>query len=329
MLRNLILSAVLTLCAVQFAGAQEWANKMFKVQSHNFGSVARGSKTEFKFELTNIYVEDVHVLSVRASCGCTTPIILKDTIKTHETGAILARFNTGTFTGQKSATVTVTFDKPFPAEVQLRVQGNIRDDVVIEPGSVDFGSYDQGEDLTRSISIHHHNNSNWKITDVRSAHKHVRVKLQKLPGVAGSKFNMQVTLAGSTPPGYIQDQLTLVTNDPVNPTLTIPMEGRVVSALTVSPSLLSLGVLKPEETVKGRLVVRAKKPFRINGIQCQDDCFQFEKAPSEAKKIHLIPVVFTATKEPGKISQRIEISTDLGAAFCNATATVVAEQTGE
>jgi len=302
---------------------------MFSVRSHNFGTVARASKTEFKFELKNIYVEDVHILSVRASCGCTTPIILKDTLKTHETGAILARFNTGTFTGQKSATVTVTFDKPFPAEVQLRVQGNIRDDVVFKPGSVDFGSSDQGQDLSRMISIHHHNNSDWKITDVRSAHKHVRVRLQRLAGVTGSKFNMQVTLSGDTPPGYIQDQLTLVTNDPVNPTLTIPMEGRVVSALTVSPSLLSLGVLKPEQTVKARLVVRGKKPFRIKGIQCQDDCFQFEKAPAAAKKIHLIPVVFTATKAPGKISQRIEISTDLGVAFCNATATVAEEQTGE
>ncbi len=329
MLRNLLLSAVLTLCAIQFAGAQEWADKMFKVQSHNFGNVARDSKTEFKFELTNIYVEDVHIQSVRASCGCTTPIILKDTLKTHETGAILARFNTGTFTGQKSATVTVTFDKPFPAEVQLRVSGNIRTDVSFEPGSVDFGSFDQGEEASRSISIHHHHNSNWKITDVRSAHKHVRVKLQKLSGVAGSKFKMDVSLADTTPPGYIQNQLTLVTNDPVNPTLTIPMEGRVVSALTVSPSLLSLGVLKPEQTVKGRLVVRAKKPFKIKGIDCKDDCFKFKGAPSEAKKIHLIPVEFTATKEPGKISQRIEIDTDLGVAFCNATATVVAEQTGE
>ena len=70
-----------------------WAEKMFETTEHNFGSVARGAKTEFEFKLKNIYVEDVHIESVRSSCGCTTPSIKTEMLKTYETGAIVARRN--------------------------------------------------------------------------------------------------------------------------------------------------------------------------------------------------------------------------------------------
>ena len=55
------------------ASAQDWADKMFKVKEHDFRIVGRGTKSEFHFEFTNLYEEDVHIQSVRTSCGCTTP----------------------------------------------------------------------------------------------------------------------------------------------------------------------------------------------------------------------------------------------------------------
>ncbi|MGO8744919.1 MAG: DUF1573 domain-containing protein [Thermoguttaceae bacterium] len=58
-----------------------------------------------------------------ASCGCTTPIVEKDTLKTYERGAVLAHFNTDRFNGPHGATLTVTFDRPMFAQVQLNVSG--------------------------------------------------------------------------------------------------------------------------------------------------------------------------------------------------------------
>ncbi len=97
---------------VPTASAQNWAEKMFKETSHDFRIVGRGAKSEFHFEFTNVYEQDVHVAAVRSSCGCTTPSITKDTLKTHETASVLATFNTSSFIGQKSATITVVFDRP-------------------------------------------------------------------------------------------------------------------------------------------------------------------------------------------------------------------------
>ena len=94
------LASVLVLAA-SAASAQQWATSMFETTRHDFGTVAAGAKTEFEFPLKNTYIEDVHVASVHASCSCTTPSIKKEWLKTYEKGAIVAVFNTRTFSGSR------------------------------------------------------------------------------------------------------------------------------------------------------------------------------------------------------------------------------------
>ena len=48
---------------------------MFSVTDHNFGTVARGADTVFKFEVTNPYKQDMILTGVRSSCGCTSPTL--------------------------------------------------------------------------------------------------------------------------------------------------------------------------------------------------------------------------------------------------------------
>ena len=142
MIRKALAALTIGFLGVLPCSGQEWAQKMFKITDHDFGTVARGAKAEVAFVFENIYMEEVHVAGVRASCGCTTPRVENGTLKTYEKGAIVAHFNTDTFLGQRGATLTVSIDQPFPAEVQLHVRGFIRNDVVVEPGSVQVGSID-------------------------------------------------------------------------------------------------------------------------------------------------------------------------------------------
>ena len=89
------------------AAAENWADKMFTDREHDFRTVGRGTKCVYHFELSNPYKENVHIAGVRTSCGCTTPTLTKDTLKSHEKGAVVATFNTTTHVGRKAATLTV------------------------------------------------------------------------------------------------------------------------------------------------------------------------------------------------------------------------------
>ena len=151
--RILIVTALLTIAGP--TQATEWAKKLFTEYRHEFGTVARAAKVEHVFEMTNPFKETIHIAAVRASCGCSTPTIMKDTLKTWEKGGIHVRYNTRTFTGKKGATITVVIDRPYYAEVQLNVNGYIRSDVVFQPGVVNFGSIDQGVAKAQRVTVNY------------------------------------------------------------------------------------------------------------------------------------------------------------------------------
>ena len=305
--------------------AQDWATKMFKTRSHDFGSVARGAKAEFAFEFENMYEEELHVASVRSSCGCTTPTITKKDLKTFEKSTIVATYNTRSFLGQKSATVTVVIDKPYYAEVQLTIEGYIRSDVVFDPGEVNFGEVDQSTTAERKLTVTYAGRADWKITDVRSANEHFEVELSETSRGGGRvAYDMLVRLTKDAPSGYFQDQLSLITDDARSQSIPVLVQGSVVSPLTVSPASLILGDLEPGQVVKKQLIVRGNRPFRILNIVCEDAGFTFEPPSDASKQVQFVPVTFTANSA-GLISQKITITTDLGngaIASCMATATV-------
>src|SRR5262245_38807669 len=59
-LRLVSVLVVWLLLATGTASAQKWANDMFNTLSHDFGAVARGAKTQYRFQVKNIYEEDAH-----------------------------------------------------------------------------------------------------------------------------------------------------------------------------------------------------------------------------------------------------------------------------
>ena len=325
MIRNPGFACLLLLLATTNASAQQWATKMFKLNSHDFGSVAAGAKSEFAFEFQNIYEEDVHVASVRSSCGCTSPRVLKDTLKTWEKSAVLATFNTHSFRGQRSATITVVLDKPFYAEVQLTVAGVIRSDIVFEPGEVNFGDIELSQPGQRKIQVRHAGRNDWKIADVRSANKNFEVELTEVSRSGGQVvYDMLVRLKPDAPAGHFQDQLSVVTDDSQLKTIGLMVQGNVIPLVSVSPSSLFLGVLEPGQSVTKNLVVKAKEAFQVECIECDDnDKLQFKSpSPDEKRNVYVIPVTFTAGDAPGQFSQKITIKTSLkGGAECNCIAT--------
>lgn len=325
MFRTLVVVAVL-LVAPAAGQAREWAQKMFQVATHDFGHVARGAKAEFAFELKNLYEEDVHIADVRTSCGCTTPTITKPTLKTWETGSIVATLNTRSFVGQRSSTLTVVIDKPYYAEVHLTITGNIHSDVDFQPGVAALGDVELGASVQKDVSVTYRGYGNWQIADVRSANSHLEVELSQPARQQGMvTYKMSVKLKPDAPAGLFQDQLTLVTNDQRMPTVVLPVEGRVVPPLAVNPSPLMFGTLAAGQSVTKQIVITGKQPFKVLSIGSDADALQFKVAADIAKKVHLVPVTLTAPQRPGEFHYSITIETDLensGSATCVARGNV-------
>jgi hypothetical protein len=308
------------LVGAAIAHAQDWAKAMFDHTTHNFGVVARGAKVEHRFIIENSYEEDVHIKSVESSCSCSKVQVNRQLLKTWEKAEVLVTVDTRTFMGQKDATIKVVFDQPFYppnfAEVQLHVHTYIRSDIVVQPGAVLFGSVAQGAGAAQTLAVKYAGRDDWRIAKVECANPSIEanaVETSRSPGKAN--YNLSIRLKPDAPPGYVRDQLVLVTNDFDMRSARVPVaiEGLVIPALSVRPSPLLLGTAEPGKPVTRNLVVQGRAPFRILAIRSSDPRFQCP-VPTDAKAAHVLPVTFQSKdgkSTPGVLSAKIRIETDL------------------
>lgn len=320
-MRKILLTTIVAMIVsltAEHSFAEAWVAKMFSEHEHNFGNVARGSDTSYRFAAKNIYKQDIELVSVRSSCGCTSPTIEKKILKTGQVGYVTATFNTRTFTGLHGATLTVQVrwndrGTTRTAETQLRVNGNIRSDVVFKPGAVKFDNVDQGKVSEQVVEVSYDGRSTWKIVDVRGVSDDLEVELTPNRRNAGRMtYNLLVRLKDTAPAGYFNEQLVLVTNDEQYPRIPIHISGRIVPEISVAPEPLVLGDVEQGGQVSKKLLVRGKKPFRITAVNSDaEDSFQF-KIGNQAATRHIVDVVFDANQQAGPVKQKITITTDLG-----------------
>ncbi|MFG0287176.1 MAG: DUF1573 domain-containing protein [Rhodopirellula sp. JB044] len=313
---NTLLTCIVSLAFVPAAALfsassahANWTDSVFPIKSHNFGTVAVASKTEFKFPIRNTTGRGMHIRTVRASCGCTTPILSSNYIAPGGEGYLLARFNTPTFRGKKGATLTVVIDQPFYSEVQLKVEGYIRSDMVFHPGSVEFGTINQGEAKTGGTKIYYAGRSDWKVVDIRANQPWLIPKFQQIErGPGKATYELTVAVREDAPAGLFQDEVIVQTNDRSMPRVPLRVSGNVVTSLNISPKSIAFGTVKPDQELVQRLVVTGREPFSIASIECPGWNVDFDNNGAE-KRIHVISVKLTPNGAQGAQRSALTIHT--------------------
>jgi hypothetical protein len=300
------------------AQAQDWAREMFDHTSHDFGTVARGAKVEHQFGVENIYLEDAHIESAQASCGCTSPEVPVQILKTWKKAYVVAKVDTVNFQGQKDVTIKVKFDKPFPAEVQLFIHCFIRSDVVLQPGSAHLRAA-QGSGTQQRMSVRYAGRPDWQIQRVECANTSITGKAIEVGRGGGMvTYDLTVNLAAGARAGYSRDELYLVTNDPNPRAQRVPVlvEALVAAPVTVHPSPLILDPVAAgnlQNPVTRPLVVVSASPFQITSVQSTNPLFRCDLPVAAASTIQRLPVTFLGGDTPGKVDTRIRIQTTASA----------------
>lgn len=310
MIRLTAFALICTLVGPQFATAADWRATAFPVKKHDFGTVAVAAKTEFEFPIHNPFNSTMTIRTVRASCGCTTPILKSKTIAPGQSSTLVARFNTGTFRGKKGATLTVVVESPKYSEVRLRVDGYIRSDMVFHPGAIEFGTIEQSQPASNTSKVLYAGRSDWKILDVRSNRDWITPQFTETSRGGGRvNYEISVNVAPDAPAGFFQDELVVTTNDRSMPRVPLKVSGEVKSSLAISPRAIGLGDVKPGESIKQKLVVLGQSPFLIDSIQA--DGWKIDFQPTDKpKKTHVVFAEFTPDESnAGSQKQRLVVTT--------------------
>jgi hypothetical protein len=315
-MRNLVLAVAATILFSQTAAAQTaWADKLFGgVTTHDFGVVPRGAQLKYSFKITNIYKEPLEITQVRASCSCLTATPSTRMLQPNESATLDIAMDGRQFSGQKQIRIYVGVGPKYISTATLTVTANARQDVVFNPGEIDFGGVSRGQSPTKSIDVEYAGTLDWKVLEiVKSASAPFEMKVEELPRVVGQTqrhgYRILATVKTDAPTGPFKQEIILKTNDPASPTLTFNIAGAVQAPLAVSPANLTITGLRVGESQTKKVVLRADRPFRIVAIDGQGD-----GVTADIPDRHETTMILTVSIQPtrvGELRRQLTIHTDM------------------
>lgn len=111
---------------------------MFASETCDLGNVIQGEQPDCVFSFTNAGDDDLHILRVEPTCGCTTALLAAPLLRAGERGGIRVVFDSDNFAGDVVKEVEVHSDDPARPSVTLRVRALVEPEMEFEPRLVTF-----------------------------------------------------------------------------------------------------------------------------------------------------------------------------------------------
>jgi hypothetical protein len=132
----LILGVCALLLAPVFALAEEGADKVadidFEKMEHDFGDLFMGDPCDYTFKVFNKGSAPLIIESVKPSCGCTVPSGWEKEIAPGGSTKIDVKYDSKRG-GSFNKTITVTTNDPDESRAVLRIKGNVKQEVNVQP----------------------------------------------------------------------------------------------------------------------------------------------------------------------------------------------------
>jgi hypothetical protein len=125
----------------------------FESETCDLGSVVQGELPDCVFSFTNGGSDDLRVLQVEPSCGCTTALLSDPVLRAGARGAIRVVFDTDAFAGDVVKEVDVRSNDPARPSVTLKVKALVEPEMDFEPRVVAFDAVREGAVLKQVVML--------------------------------------------------------------------------------------------------------------------------------------------------------------------------------
>jgi hypothetical protein len=307
---------VLVGIAANRASAAGWADTLFVEKGHDFGPVPRGGKVRHDFVLTNRLNEPITIANVRASCGCTSGKANLSLVQPGQTALVEAEMDTRNFVGPKATTlfVSVITASGREAEVGLGVSSTILSDIVLNPGTVDFGTVARGQTHAQVLTVDRVGSGSWRVERMVSTSRVLDATLtETVRNGTSVGYSLSVSLKPDAPAGVVRDEIRLLTNDPETASIPILVTAQVRGDLTAKPGLVPLGNVTSAGGAQGRFLVMSSKPFAILAVDGSGDGFRVGPLEKDRKPVHVVTFAYRPEEGEtrGDLRHVFRVATDL------------------
>lgn len=287
---------------------------LFTEKEKDFGVSPKGTVLVHYFRFTNTTKETITLGQPRVSCGCVTPALTTNRVAPGETAAVIAYMDTKRIPHSgitKTVLVYVPFLTPILEEVSLKVTTVTRDDLMMSPDTLSFGTVTKGKGATVSTKVTFTSDAKWTVNKATSTGGFVSVDA-KLASRNGSivTYDVTATLDKECPAGNWTSDVYLETSNAAVAKLRIPVTVNVTAAVAVLPQTVSFGDVKMGDTTREQKVtIQSATPFKILEVKGADAQLTVKVDSESAKPVHTV-VIAANPSAAGGFARTVELVTD-------------------
>lgn len=296
------------------ANVQAGASDFFPEHEKDFGNTPRGPVHRHYFPVKNTSNQTITLGAPRVSCGCVSAGVLKSQLAPGESTSVVADMDSRRIPQanvQKTVTVYVPVYGPQSAEeVQLRVSAVARDDLVMSPEVLSFGTIRKGQGGKTTTRLTLYSDPNWQISEAASSGAFIKadVKLESRQGNEVS-YVVTATVDPACPVGDWVTDVWLKTSTPGLEKLRVPVRVTVDAPIKANPGAVQFGEVAVGKPSEQKVILSANKPFKVVEVNGPGAEVVVDETAEGARPVHILKVKLTA-KDAGEWAKSLEIITD-------------------
>lgn len=282
----------------------------FENADFNFGKIFKGQKVEYVYKFENRGKGILEISKVKTSCGCTAAMLTNKIISPGKTGEIKATFNSGSYKGNVTKSITVLSNDPNSPKYKLTLSGEIIEEIIVKPRNINFGSIYLGTKIDKTITIKSLTEPNFKIKKITPLNLPIsRLSFSVALMIYSSLFLSTIEAFTNGLDGVIY----LQTDNPRQPKATIPFFGEIIGDITTYPKKIYYGrVIKGKEITQKIFVKINKNDIKILNSKVSPDYLSTKIIEKYEKNNphYLIEIKLNKEATIGKLNGLLELQTN-------------------
>lgn len=276
----------------------------------DFGTVPKGQKIDWAFEIKNTGSADLEIISAKPACGCTVADFDK-VIKPGQTGKVSAHVDTTNFAGPISKGITLETNDPSTPTAQITIAAVVKPYVEAYPaGFVRFNML-QGDVEKQSVTIYTEEEEPFEIVKVDAPQDWIKVEAKKVEGAdivpeigrkGATQYKLDITVGGpEAKVGPLAEKVHIVTNSKHQPDYFVSVAGVVRPSYRVEPTGINFGEVIWTDSAATRTISIRSNNLKTPGM------FSVTKVESGVAGVtaDVVP-----TDKPGEFSVTLQVAKD-------------------